>query len=70
MLFALWNGPMATWGIGDLAIAVVVIAAIIALVFVALRRFNVAIPAWVVECFWIVVVAFVIIFAIRLVLTM
>lgn len=56
--------------IAELAIAVVIIAALVALVYVALRQFNIAIPAWVVQVFWILVVAFVVIFAIRLLMTM
>lgn len=58
------------WSIGDLAIAIVIIAAVVALVFVALRQFNVSIPAWVVQVFWIVVCAIVVIFAIKLVLSL
>lgn len=58
------------WGVGQIAIAVVVIAAVVALVYIALRQFGVAIPAWVQQVFWILVVAFVIILAIRLVLGM
>lgn len=69
-LFALWNGPVGTWGIGELAIMVVIIAAVVALVYVALNQFGVAIPPWVARIFWIVVVAFCVIFAIRLVMGM
>lgn len=58
------------WGVGSIAILVVVIAAVVALVYIALRQFQVTIPAWVVQVFWVLVVCFVIIFAIRLVLTM
>lgn len=58
------------WSIGELAIAIVIVAAVVALVFVALRQFGIAIPAWVVQCFWIVVVAFVVIALIRIVLTL
>lgn len=67
MLLALWNGPIQNWGFVDLAIFVVIVAAIVALVYVALRQFGITIPQWVQTVFWIVVVAFVIIFAIRLV---
>jgi len=38
-------------------------------VYVALRQFGVGIPGWVVQIFWIVVVAFVVIFAIKLVMS-
>lgn len=53
--------------LAELLIAVVVIAACVALVYVALKQFGVTIPPWVVQVFWIVVVAFVVIAAIRLV---
>lgn len=52
--------------IEQLAIYVVIIGAIVALVFIALRQFNLAIPAWVIQVFWVLVVAAVVIFAIKL----
>ncbi len=58
------------WSIVDMAIAVVIIAAIVGLVYVALNQFGVGIPAWVIQVFWILVVAFVVIFAIRLIASM
>lgn len=58
------------WSLQQIAIAVVVIAAVVALVYVALRQFQVAIPEWVVRCFWIVVVCVVVIFCIKLVFSM
>lgn len=67
MLIALWQGPIGTWSITEIAIMIVVIAAVVALVYVALKQFGVSIPEWVKQVFWIVVVAFVVIFAIRLV---
>jgi hypothetical protein len=59
-----------SWSITELCIVIVMIAAVIALMFVALNKFGVAIPDWVKQCFWIVVVAFMVIFAIRLVASM
>lgn len=58
------------WSIGQIAIAIVIIAAVVALVYIALNKFGVAIPDWVIKVFWICVIAFVVIFAIRLVMTM
>lgn len=69
-LLALWSGPVTAWGIGDLAIMIVIVAAVVALVYVGLRQFDVSIPQWVIQIFWIVVVAFCVIFAIRLVMSM
>ena len=54
----------------QLAILVVVVAAVVALVYVALRQFGVQIPPWVIQVFWIIVVAFVVILAIKLVAAM
>jgi hypothetical protein len=51
----------------QLAILVVVIAAVVALVIIALRKFGIQIPDWVIQVFWIVIIAFVIILAIKLV---
>jgi len=58
------------WSIGSIAIAIVIIAAVVALVYIALRQFNVSIPAWVVQVFWVLVVAVVVILAIRFVLSL
>jgi hypothetical protein len=57
-------------GIAGLAIAVIIIAAVVAIVFVACKQMGVAIPGWVVQVFWILVVAIVCIAAIRLLLTL
>jgi len=56
------------YSVGELATFVVVVAAVVALVYVALNKFGVAIPDWVKQVFWILAVAFVVIFAIRLLL--
>ncbi len=69
-LFALWERPIGAWGIVDVLKLIVVIAACIGIVYVALRVFGVTIPPWVVQIFWIVVAAFVAIFAINLIASM
>jgi hypothetical protein len=69
LLFAQLAGGLRAWSFGELLIAIVIVAACVALVYVALRQFGVGIPAWVVQVAWIVVVAFVVILAIRLVLS-
>lgn len=46
------------------------LVAVVALVFVALRQFGVAPPAWVMQVAWILLVAFVVIVAIRIVLAL
>lgn len=56
-----------TWGVTDFLIAVVIIAACVGITIVALRYFGVIIPQIVIYIFWICVVAFVAIIAIRFV---
>lgn len=51
-------------------IAVVILAACVALVIVALKQFGIAIPAWVQQVGWIIIVAAVIIGAIRIVMSL
>ena len=58
---------LATWSLVDIAIAVVIIAAVVALVYVALRQFGVTIPPWFLNVIWIVIVAIVVIVAIKIV---
>lgn len=62
------NGIRTPNSIGELAIWVVVVAAVVALMYIALREFGISIPGWVVHAFWIVLVAVGIIFAIKLVM--
>lgn len=40
-----------TWGWAELLIAIVVIAAGIALVWIAIRQFGLTIPAWIIQVF-------------------
>lgn len=54
----------------SLAIAVILIGAVAAIVVVAIRAMGLQIPAWVITMFWIVLVAFVAIFAIRFLASM
>lgn len=58
---------VAGYGIVEVAIAVVVVAAICALAFVALRQFGIQIPPWVANVFWICAVAVIVILAIKFV---
>jgi hypothetical protein len=59
-----------TWGFGELLIAIVIVAACIGIVIVAVRACGLAIPQWVVQIFWIVLIAVVAIAALRLVLSL
>ena len=62
MILALWGYTLV-----EIAIAIVIIAAVVALVYVALQQFGIAIPEWVKRVFWIIVVAIVVVLAIKLV---
>lgn len=57
-------------GTGQLLIYAVVIAACLGIVFLAMGHFGVRVPPVVMNIFWIVLIAFVAIVAIRLVLSM
>ena len=61
---------VAGYSLGQLAIIVVVLLAVAALVMVATRAFGVQIPGWLVQVISIVVAAVIIIFAIRIVMSM
>ncbi len=58
------------WSITEIIVTVIIIAAVIGVMYIALNQFGIKIPPWAVQIFWIVVVAFVAIFAIRLLMTM
>ncbi len=59
-----------SWGIGDIVIAIVIIAAVVGVMYVALQQFGVTIPPFIVKIFWIVVAAIIAIVAIRFILTL
>lgn len=67
MLLAVFDGPLRTWGFVDFLVLIVIIAACVAIMYVALKQFGVGIPQWVVQIFWICIIACVAIFAIRFV---
>jgi hypothetical protein len=48
------------------AIIIIIIAAVIAVMYVGLNKMGVAIPDWVIKIFWILVVAIVCIIAIKI----
>lgn len=52
-------------GLVNLAITIVIVAAVAAIVFIACRAMGVGIPGWVIQVFWVLVIAVVCIAAIR-----
>lgn len=62
--------PAASWSLGEILIAVVVLAAIVAIVYAALQYFSVSIPPVVVRIFWILVVAVLAILAVKFLLSL
>jgi hypothetical protein len=70
LLLALFSGPIATWGLVDFIIAIIIIAGAVGILLVVLGVAGVQIPPWVVKIFWIVVACAVGIFAIRLLASM
>lgn len=67
MMSALFVGG---WGIGEIAVAVVLVLAIVACVVAYCRHAGVAIPPLLVNIFWIVVGAVIVIAAIRFLMSM
>jgi hypothetical protein len=57
-------------GWGEIAIAVVIIAAVIAIVYIALRQFGVTPPPWFIQVLWVLAVAFICVLAIRILLSL
>lgn len=70
MLLAIFDGPLRAWGFVDFLVLIVIVAACIAIMYIALRQLGLTIPQWVIQVFWVVVVACVAIFAIRFVATL
>jgi hypothetical protein len=59
-----------TWTLADIGIAVIFVAALVAIVFVALNAMKIQIPQWALQVAGIVAVAFVCIIAIKFLLMM
>lgn len=55
------------WTFVGILKAIVIVAACVAIVYIALRVFGVTIPPWVVQIFWVVVAAVIAIIAIDLI---
>ena len=57
-------------GIAELAIAIIVIIAVVAILWVFIKQSGVPIPGWLIQVFWIVLAAIVCIAAIKFVISM
>ncbi len=64
------SAAIKSWSFVDILIGIIVIAAAIAIVFIVLKKLEIEIPSWVIQIFWIVVLCFVAILAIRLIFSM
>ena len=69
-LLALWQNHVSQWSIIDFLVLVIIIGGCVGITIVALRASGVQIPAWATQIFWIVIIVFVAIFAIRLLASM
>lgn len=67
---ALFAAHLYGYSAGEIAIGIVVIAALVALVLIALNQFGIKVPEWVKQVGWVLIVALVIIISIRLVMSM
>ena len=61
---------IAGYGLAQIVLAVIIIAALIAICVVAVRGMGLTIPPWAVQIFWIVVIAIVAIVAVKIVLSL
>lgn len=57
-------------GIAGMAIWIIILAAVVAIVFIACKAMGVAIPGWVINVFWVLVIAAVCIWAIKFLMTL
>lgn len=57
-------------GIAGMAIWVIIVAAVVAIALIACRAMGVPIPGWVVQVFWVVIIAIVCVFAIKLLMSL
>ncbi len=64
-VLALFQGGMAAWGLVDMIVAIIIVAACVGVLYVVLGVFGFKVPPWVITIFWIVVAAVVAIMAIR-----
>jgi hypothetical protein len=69
MMLSLFAQAAPSYSVGQIAIAIVIIAAVVGIVLVALKAMKVEIPQWVINILCIVGVAVVAILAIKFVLS-
>lgn len=64
------RGGVTAWGFGEWMVAIVIIAAVFAVVYIATQAMGIVIPRWVLNILGVVAIAFVAIIAIRMLLAM
>ena len=69
VLFASLAAGSQTWSLGDVLIGVIVVAALVAIVWVAVRAMGIVVPQYIVHVLWIIAVAVIAILAIRFLLS-
>lgn len=57
-------------GIGGVAIWIIIVAAVVAVVFIACKAMGIAIPDWVIKVLWILVIAAVCIWAVKFLMSL
>ncbi len=66
-IFGEISQQMSGWTVERIAIAIIIVAALVAIVYVGLRVFKVQVPEWLIHIVWICIVAVVCIVAIKFV---
>lgn len=65
-----WQGGISNWGFAEFAAAIVIVAGLIAVVAIALRKLGLTFPDWAWQIGVVVVVVLVALFAIRMIANM
>lgn len=57
-------------GVAGIAVWIIIVAAVVAIVFIACKAMGVTIPGWVVQVLWILVIAAVCVWAVKFLMTL
>lgn len=63
-------GQIGGYSIGDLVKWAIIVCAVVAIAWIAFKAMGVQPPAWAIQIFWVVVIAFVALIGIRIVMSM
>lgn len=59
-----------SWSLAQILIAIIIVAGCVAVTWIVLRNLGIGIPGWVVQIFWVCVLVFVAILAIKFLMSL